>query len=150
MTNQRDPTAAGGARDILVLAVAVAVLVLFGLLSVYLLLERDMPEPEWTRAVFVVAGIEALAYAAAGFLFGREVHRQWAERAESRAARAEARAVEAETRTLEAEKRGAEAAACGRSLAAAVHAKASRARQGTAATPADLLELDDLATRSYP
>ena len=39
----------------------------------------------WTRLVYLFSGVEGIAFAAAGFLFGREVNRARAETAEARA-----------------------------------------------------------------
>lgn len=46
-------------------------------------------ELEWGRNAFLYGGVEALAYAAAGFLFGREVNRKRAESAEANADKAQ-------------------------------------------------------------
>lgn len=46
-------------------------------------------EVQWGRNAYLYAGVEALAYAAAGFLFGREVNRRRAEKAEENADRAQ-------------------------------------------------------------
>lgn len=46
-------------------------------------------EVQWGRNAYLYAGVEALAYAAAGFLFGREVNRQRAEKAEENASRSQ-------------------------------------------------------------
>jgi hypothetical protein len=53
-------------------------------------------EIEWGRNTYLFSGLEALAYAAAGFLFGREVNRQRAERAEENATKAQATAQESQ------------------------------------------------------
>ncbi len=45
-------------------------------------------EVQWGRNAYLYAGVEALAYAAGGFLFGREVNRQRAEKAEETGDRA--------------------------------------------------------------
>jgi hypothetical protein len=49
-------------------------------------------ELTWTRTVYALTPIETIAFAAVGWLFGREVHRQEAEHAQIRATNAEARA----------------------------------------------------------
>jgi hypothetical protein len=56
--------------------------------------QTKAPELEWNRSAYLFAGVEAIAYAAAGFLFGREVHRQRAEQAEQRANAEQRRATE--------------------------------------------------------
>lgn len=72
-------------------------------------------EIEWGRNVYLYSGLEALAYAAAGFLFGREVNRQRAEGAEHRAAQAQQDASAAR-------RAAASHAANGQALAASVRA----------------------------
>ena len=42
-------------------------------------------ETVWTRATFLLTGYEAIAFAAAGYIFGKEVHRKQAEKAEEKA-----------------------------------------------------------------
>jgi hypothetical protein len=58
-------------------------------------------ERHWTRATYLFGSVEAIAFAAAGFLFGREVHRQQAAKAEQRAAEAERNTKEASSRAAE-------------------------------------------------
>lgn len=66
--------------------IAVAVLLGFVVLLVYLFgISSTADEQLWNRAIFLYGGAEAVAFAAAGFLFGREVHRERAEKAEQRA-----------------------------------------------------------------
>lgn len=69
--------------------VAVLSLLLFVLFAVYLLQLIYHDETHWNRAFLIHKGIEAIALAAVGFLFGKEVHRERAEKAESRATAAE-------------------------------------------------------------
>src|ERR1700761_9167059 len=66
--------------------VAVVILIAF-VASIYFLFTQSATADErlWSRLVYLYGGIEALAFAAAGYLFGREVHRQQAENAEKRA-----------------------------------------------------------------
>ena len=60
--------------------VAVVVLVGFaGLLYHLFTISSGADERLWNRSIFLYGGVEALAFAAAGFLFGKEVHRQQAE-----------------------------------------------------------------------
>jgi hypothetical protein len=54
----------------------------------------EAEEGAWLRVLYLFSGVEAIAFAAAGFLFGREVNRARAEQAESRA---DAEADRAET-----------------------------------------------------
>jgi hypothetical protein len=57
-----------------------------------LLKHLDNEDKPWHRAMAIYKGIEAMALAGAGFLFGREINRERAEKAESHARDAEARA----------------------------------------------------------
>ncbi|HEV2915918.1 MAG TPA: hypothetical protein VGX92_21735 [Pyrinomonadaceae bacterium] len=69
------------------LLVAIFVLWYFGTVMkrMFGLTGPTITEVEWGRNAYLYGGVEALAYAAAGFLFGREVNRQRAERAEESA-----------------------------------------------------------------
>lgn len=69
--------------------IAVVALLAFGLLITHLLGKVGVDETHWNRMVFLHKGVEAIALAAVGYLFGREVHRERAEKAESRANTAE-------------------------------------------------------------
>jgi hypothetical protein len=66
--------------------VAIFVLVSFGAITyvLYTMIETTN-EATWHRLIFLYGGIEAIAFAAAGYLFGREVSRKHAENAEERA-----------------------------------------------------------------
>jgi hypothetical protein len=66
----------------------------------------DATEKEWSRLVYLLGGVEAIAFAAAGYFFGREVNRARAERAEEdvRVSRDDSR--RAEDRASRAEKHG--------------------------------------------
>lgn len=66
--------------------IAVVVLIAFIAAIYYLFtVSSSADERYWSRLLYLYGGIEALAFAAAGYLFGREVHRQQAENAEKRA-----------------------------------------------------------------
>ena len=109
-------------RDFMALLVAGIAVVGFGAFIIFLLSNLKMEEPQWTRAVFLLNGVEAITFAAAGYLFGREVHRGRAENAEKRADLAEDKAQKNEN-----------AANKGRALAKAVTALSPGAVQGVAA-----------------
>lgn len=91
----------------LVTGFAVALVALY-VAGVIVLISFDVGVDDkiWLRIVYAGGGIEAIAFAAAGYLFGKEVHREQADKAEDRAAKAET------------------AASDGKTLAAAVLAKA--------------------------
>lgn len=135
-----------GAKDYVALVAAIALLLAFVGFQVWLFRHLDLEQQRWDRAVFLLTGLEAVAFAGAGYLFGRDVHRVRAEKAEARADTSEEEA--------EAAKRSGEA---GRSLARAVLAKSESTPQKAeafrafapeskvAATQADLGELAILA-----
>ncbi len=69
--------------------VAVAALIAWLVFTVYLLFQVNSNELAWTRIGWVFASVEAIAFAAAGALFGTAVQRQNVEKAEDRADAAE-------------------------------------------------------------
>jgi len=109
-------------KDIFGMGVASVVIVFF------LWLIKDMfgllmlEDVYWARATYIFSGVEAIAFAAAGFLFGREVNRKRAEKAESKA---DAEAKEAK----DAVKHATEANAKGRALVDAIAAKKKGTKQ---------------------
>jgi hypothetical protein len=64
-------------------------IVAFGVFCVYLMKHVGAAQTEWDRLVYVFGGVEAIAFAAAGYFFGREVHRERANKAENKADKAE-------------------------------------------------------------
>jgi hypothetical protein len=139
--------------------VAIVVLVGFGGLLYYLFsISSAANETLWNRAIFLYGGVEALAFAAAGYLFGKEVHRQQAENAEKRADE-KTKDVERET------KKAATAEANGQSLAKAIAVKRgsatsaksrleglgrSEGQAGDLLANGSLEELDQLARQLFP
>ena len=89
-------------KQVVTLLVAVAALVAFAVLIARLMNSLTIPQSEWDRAMYLYNGVEALAFAAAGFVFGKEITRERAEKAERRAAGAqeEAKAARQETKAL--------------------------------------------------
>ena len=69
--------------------VAVAALIAWLVFTVYLLFQVNSNELAWTRIAWAFASVEAIAFAAAGALFGTAVQRENVERAEDRATTAE-------------------------------------------------------------
>ncbi len=105
-------------RDRAIIWIGAAVLAGFALLVIYMLSLLTSSETTWNRALYLFAGVEAIAFAAAGYFFGREVHRQRADGAEARANRAEQQCQQWSERALEAEIKG-------QSLRAALWARAA-------------------------
>jgi hypothetical protein len=85
-------------RDFAAAAVACVALTAFGAFVIALLLMLDREEVSWTRAVYLLNGVEAIAFAAAGYLFGREVNRGRAQNAEALAQTERNRATQAEAK----------------------------------------------------
>jgi len=109
------------------LVIAVAVLYIFWTLVKTMMGMTKAPDLEWSRAAYLFSGVEAIAYAAAGFLFGREVHRQRAEQAEQRAGSEQKRASAAENKATEETTKG-------KVLKQVIEAKKSTARERGADT----------------
>lgn len=92
---QDDPAKSGGdgkekdktpVKDSLALILGVLAIFLFGYLSYYLFTKIEgTNESDWNRMIFLYGGIEAVAFAAVGWFFGKEVNRERAENAETRA-----------------------------------------------------------------
>jgi hypothetical protein len=135
----------GGAAKLSTVATVVAVVVLVGyLVVVYALWQRipGTPETEWLRMTDLRGGLEALAFAAAGALFGTTVQRQATKQAEKNADQERARADE---KTMQAEG--------GIRLAGAIRGARAAAPSGATTMSADeasgsLARLDDIA-RQY-
>jgi len=83
-------------KDVLAVIVGAVAIIAFGLFAYYLLQNVAAEPLQWERMVFVFGGVEAIAFSAVGYFFGREVHRERADRAESRVDEAQGRARAAE------------------------------------------------------
>jgi hypothetical protein len=141
-TNRRHPGEAGAAQDwwtrtkeafpLIVGAVALGGLAFF---VAYLVRHLSLNDTEWNRAIYLFGSVEAVAFAAAGYLFGKEVHRQRAENAED-----------------EAKKLGHKAGIIKGEILAKKEAriKTLAAREAGAPLETDLDELADLAERLFP
>jgi hypothetical protein len=88
------PVPAPTPRDPVAVGVACVALTCFGIFLIILSYKLDLPETQWARATYLLNGVEAVALAAAGYIFGREVHRGQAQSAEVRAQREQQRAEE--------------------------------------------------------
>jgi hypothetical protein len=69
----------------LALVVAAIALLAWAVFTIVMITKSDSSEVEWARITYVFASVEAVAFAAAGLLFGTTVNRQRAENAEQRA-----------------------------------------------------------------
>jgi hypothetical protein len=104
----------------------IAVVILLGFAVLLYHMYQIAPTREevvWNRSLALFGSVEAIAFTAAGYLFGREVHREQAQKAEERA---DATAVEAG----QAQTAAAEAKAKGESLRRAIEAKQASAPRG--------------------
>lgn len=88
----------GPLRDLVSVAVACVALTGFGVFVLALLFMLDLKEVNWTRALYLLNGVEAIAFAAAGYLFGREVNRGRAQNAEELARTERNRADQSEAK----------------------------------------------------
>ncbi|OGF58670.1 MAG: hypothetical protein A2Y62_03970 [Candidatus Fischerbacteria bacterium RBG_13_37_8] len=79
-------------KDIITAVVAVMILLCFVWFVKYMLGLVAIGEKEWARALYLFTGVEAIAFAAAGFFFGGKINHVRAEKAEERAENAEKRA----------------------------------------------------------
>lgn len=76
---------AGNDRPALVIASAIAVMIAFALLTVFMMGRASSDdETKWTRRVYIYGGVEAIVFAAAGALFGTGVQRAQVAKAEKR------------------------------------------------------------------
>ena len=63
-------------KDNLAAIFGIIVLVAYAGFIFYMLTLTSLPDPGWNRAVYLFGGTEAIAFAAAGALFGNTVQRQ--------------------------------------------------------------------------
>jgi len=76
-------------------AVTVVALAAFFLTVLALMQRTSTDDLTWTRSVYLLSGIEAVAFAGVGWLFGKEVHRERADNAEKRADASQKAAMQA-------------------------------------------------------
>jgi uncharacterized membrane protein YsdA (DUF1294 family) len=124
MTDQANPPAGNATSSTTRLSgiglwVAIAVLVGFGVFVAFMIGKSSANETTWTRLAWLFASVEAIAFGAAGALFGSSIQRERAEQAEQKADEANERADG-----------NAEDAAKGKALAATLKADAAAAAGG--------------------
>lgn len=147
------------------LGVAIAVLLLYGILAAFMVASADAPTEVWKNRVVIFSSVQSIVFTAVGWVFGREVHRQTAETARADAQEAK---EDAKDKATTAEQKTAEAASereKGRAMAAAVQAISAapttsrggqsfdvgledEAGEGSSSTP-QLAALHSLATKLY-
>ena len=86
--------------------IAIGVLIAYGFFIYFLIGKADAKELDWSRLIYLFSGVEAIVFAAAGFLFGREVNRKRAENAEEEKKHAESQKEVAEKQAVEERKKG--------------------------------------------
>ena len=104
------------------LGVAVAVLLLYGILAAFMVAHADADSDVWDHRVVIFSSVEAIVFTAVGWVFGREVHRQTADAARADAQEAKADAKENATTAAKKSKEAASEREKGRAMAAAVQA----------------------------
>jgi len=115
---------AQGNRDVATIWTAILCVGGLGIALIWFFNSLGLQQTQWDRAIYLLNGIEAVAFAAAGFLFGSKVNRERAEQAEKRADEVEKKNGELET-----------TATRGRQLAAQVlHATSARGPQKAKST----------------
>lgn len=77
-------------------------------------------QAEWDRYVYLLTGVEAVVFAAVGWLFGKEVHREQAQQADDQVKAANKRADDAQANKATAQADAAKAEEKGRGLAAGI------------------------------
>jgi hypothetical protein len=82
-------------KPIKYIAAGLFILIAIGYGLIYLNYAPTATEPFWTRFTGLLPIIEALLFASAGFVFGKEVHREQAEKADQRADSENSRATDA-------------------------------------------------------
>jgi|SRR5882672_6231638 len=93
MANQNDTSAP---QKGIVVVIAILILIAYVIVVLFLFTQsKTAPNETWTRYTLLLGGVEAIAFSAVGYLFGKEVHRQQAENAEKRAADAQQQAISA-------------------------------------------------------
>jgi len=111
------------------LAAALVVLAAWLLLLVWLVFNTSLQEVAWSRLLVVLGSMEAVAFGAAGALFGTQIQRQRVQDAQRHASNAEAKTADAEQRASA----NADGAIKGKTLAAVVKAR-GRTRAGRTGT----------------
>lgn len=140
-------------QGLIPLLVAIVVLWWFGtvLKQMFTHANSDITPETWARYTYLFSGLEAIAYAAAGFLFGREVNRQRADRAEQSAAQSQAIAFEAQSTAAASEANGQALAEGVRALheAGGMHPETST-ESAIAATTVNVEMLRSMADTMFP
>jgi hypothetical protein len=139
-------TSDSGPRFVLATIVLTAALVVYGVAVLALWGEVDAAEPDWTRRVFLLTGIEAITFAAVGWLFGREVNHGAAETAKEAQGKAEDKMEEAATER----RKGRDIADLIRCASSEDNVQTELGVTGASATASQFRTLLEFANRLYP
>jgi hypothetical protein len=93
-------------KSIFALIVTVAILTAGAVFVVYLLGHVGVPQSQWDRYIYLLTGVEAVVFAGVGWLFGKEVHREQAQKAEDARKIAESERTQAATKAATEEEKG--------------------------------------------
>ncbi len=131
--------------------VTVALLVAFAVLMGFLLSNVGVSQSSWERYVYLLSGVEAIVFAAVGWLFGKEVHREQAQQAEAKVEQANAGHVAAASEAAAERERGLALARAVLAHTSPLSARAVSPASGIEpSAAADGAALAKLARASYP
>jgi hypothetical protein len=131
--------------------VTIVLIVAFAALMVFLLGEVGVRQVSWERYVYLLSGVEAVVFAAVGWLFGKEVHREQAQQAEAKAEQASAGHVAAASEAAAERERGLALARAVLAHTTPLYARAASPASGIEPPgAADGAPLAKLARASYP
>ena len=109
-------------KDLMAIIVGAIVLIVYVAALFYMTQKLCASDLVWARATYLLTGVEAIAFSAAGFFFGREVNRQRAEKAEEAETEAQGKADIAVAKAAQAEAKG-------HALATAIRSQAQQPQQ---------------------
>jgi hypothetical protein len=132
--------------------VAVCALLGFLVLVILMFQQRGGSQTAWDRLVYLLTGVEAVAFAGAGWLFGKEVHRAEAKAEQQRADNAETDARESAQQADTERTRGMQIAVAAATAAVQQPVRRVGEREVSATAGADnpMDSVADLARRLYP
>jgi len=104
MAAAQEEKLAGTLKDAVAPLLGVLILAAFAVFIIFMLSNLDFGEVKWARATYLFAGVEAVAFAAAGYFFGAQVQRGKVEEAKTEA-RSAGQVKEAAEATARSERR---------------------------------------------
>ncbi|WP_433811395.1 hypothetical protein [Flavobacterium johnsoniae] len=97
---QNKPASQGDSLGLPKFAAAIVLFIAYLIFIAYMLHESKTTELAWTRMLYIFSGLEAIVFAALGYVFGKDIHRIRAEKAEENEVKAK---KEADTAKRESE-----------------------------------------------